>query len=193
MNETTRNWDALISTISLLARTPGKATSIGPLFDIAFDPISVESFEEEERRLSIRLPHFLKRLYTEVGNGGFGPGVGLLSMVSLSSSDHPISYFHTTFREALSLRRAEWAKSVVAFSHWGCLILSCVDLDSPDENDPSVLRFEPNMPQADTLLFLKGRPFRGTGLIPECDNLSTWFENWINGMEMFERPYEIGF
>jgi hypothetical protein len=190
MQNTPNTWDALVTTIGKIARIPGRATTSGFANDIANDPISVEAFENEERRLGIRLPPLLKRLYTEVGNGGFGPGYGLLSMTPLSSADHPIFYFYSTFRAARNKYQAEWAEGIVPINDWGDLILSCVDI-SANCADPPVVRFEPNMPKAATFDYLNGARFRGAGMIPESEKMSTWFEDWINGQEMFNRPYVL--
>ncbi|WNO64656.1 hypothetical protein RPQ02_12990 [Streptomyces sp. AM2-3-1] len=48
----------------------------GPLFP----PIAVADVEEAERRIGRRLPELLRRVYTEVANGGFGPDSGLASL-----------------------------------------------------------------------------------------------------------------
>ncbi|MFF5014946.1 SMI1/KNR4 family protein [Streptomyces sp. NPDC001165] len=48
----------------------------GPLFP----PISLSEVEKAERRIGRRLPELLRRVYTEVGNGGFGPDSGLASL-----------------------------------------------------------------------------------------------------------------
>lgn len=156
--------------------------------DARVPPLSNALLVQEEHRLGIRLPLLLNRLYTEVANGGFGPGEGLLSLSPVSAADHPISYFHGDFRAARNQHGAEWAETIVPFSHWGDLILSCVDVGGKAV-DPPVLRFEPNMSKSDTLDFLRGAPFRGVGMIPEADTLSAWFEDWIKGEAMFQRPY----
>lgn len=181
-------FDALISRIAKRARTPSRATSGGMTSGIACPPISPVVFDEEQRRLGVVLPVFVKRLYTEVGNGGFGPSEGLLSISALSPTDHPISYFHGNFRAVRNQNGAEWPASIVPFSHWGDLVLSCVDVSTESLNPP-VVRFEPNMSKDDTLHFLHGAQFRGVGVIPESDTLTAWFEDWLNDKEMFERPY----
>jgi hypothetical protein len=40
------------------------------------EPIDGAELELAESRLSFPLPPLLKRLYVEIGNGGFGPGYG---------------------------------------------------------------------------------------------------------------------
>jgi hypothetical protein len=48
----------------------------GPLFP----PISPSEAEKAEGRIGRRLPELLRRVYTEVANGGFGPDGGLASL-----------------------------------------------------------------------------------------------------------------
>ena len=39
-----------------------------------------DALASDERRLGFRLPLLMKRLYREIGNGGFGPGYGLIGL-----------------------------------------------------------------------------------------------------------------
>src|SRR5438552_9489750 len=43
------------------------------------DPIDVAG---DETRLGFALPSLMKRVYTEIGNGGFGPGYGLIGLTN---------------------------------------------------------------------------------------------------------------
>jgi hypothetical protein len=43
-------------------------------------PVAPDSVAEAERILGFRLPELLRRLYIEVGNGGFGPIFGLIPL-----------------------------------------------------------------------------------------------------------------
>jgi hypothetical protein len=180
--------DKLLGAISELARTSGRATSSGPAFDVAFPPLRIEAFDEEERRLGFRLPLLLKRLYTEVGNGGFGPGHGLISMLPQTEFDRPISFYYSRLCGRAGRSNNEWPKCVVPFCQWGDFVLSCLDARC-QQPDPPVLRFEPNMSREDTLEVLNGKPFLCTGLIPESEKLSEWLGDWVAGREMFVRPY----
>ena len=182
--------DELISAIAERARTPGMATSIGPA-RAAYAPVPLLGFEKEEQEIGFPFPGLLKRLYTEVGNGGFGPGYGLLSIARISPADRPILHYYSRFR-AGSSRGRDWTAGIIPFNEWGDLILSCVDLSDPGyRNDPPVIRFEPNMPAEHTHRYLKGKPFHGAGLIPEAESLSQWFRDWLDGKEMFKRPYSL--
>ncbi|RST03108.1 SMI1/KNR4 family protein [Streptomyces sp. WAC07149] len=56
------------------------ASSGGSAAGPPFPPLTPTEVERAERRLGYRLPELLRRLYTEVGDGGFGPEGGLASL-----------------------------------------------------------------------------------------------------------------
>jgi hypothetical protein len=74
----------LFTAIADAARSPRGATPLGPPPNLAPPPVSQAVFDKYEGQLDIRLPESLRRLYTEVANGHFGPGYGLLSLAPLS-------------------------------------------------------------------------------------------------------------
>src|SRR5690242_9078485 len=43
---------------------------------------TAEELNQAENLLGFRLPKLLSRLYSEVGNGGFGPGYGLIGLAN---------------------------------------------------------------------------------------------------------------
>ncbi|MFJ9683571.1 hypothetical protein ACIRP2_36890 [Streptomyces sp. NPDC101194] len=47
-----------------------------------FPPVTPGAVEAAEHAVGRRLPELLRRIYTEVGNGGFGPGGGLASLTA---------------------------------------------------------------------------------------------------------------
>jgi len=71
--------DRLVQSVAARARIAATRTDatdvvipeIGP-------PASREQIERCEAALGFPLPELLRRLYAEIGNGGFGPGYGLL-------------------------------------------------------------------------------------------------------------------
>src|SRR5579884_2490849 len=50
-------------------------------FGFTFPPASEEQLQETERRIGFPLPAPLRALYTQVANGGFGPGLGLYGVL----------------------------------------------------------------------------------------------------------------
>jgi hypothetical protein len=156
-----------------------------------FPPLSLAQVESAEARIGYRLPPLLRRSYLELGNGGFGPGFGLLTLSPVTPAiDQSIPTLYLRCREGRRQRGGQWKAGTVPLSSWGDMILSCIDLsETGDEFDPPVIRYEPNMPEAWTHAYLNGGVFRGGGLFPEGISLSGWLQDWLDGKEMFRRPY----
>ncbi|MFD8508451.1 hypothetical protein ACFV2L_37850 [Streptomyces sp. NPDC059687] len=61
----------------------------GPLFP----PVTLTQLEHAESRIGRQLPGVLRRVYTEVANGGFGPDGGLASLTDGNRTPgHPIDW-----------------------------------------------------------------------------------------------------
>jgi len=159
-------------------------TSQGPdqSADFSFEPPSHESvLEIDGRRLGFRVPALLRRLYREIGNGGFGPGYGLIGM-----SDGATDDFGRTapeIYESLSTRHPKnsawpWPSRLLPICHWGCAIYSCIDcatLDFPMRIfDPNV-RADPS--SWDDALFAEARSFEA------------WIEAWARGEDLWEASH----
>jgi hypothetical protein len=163
-------------------------TSHGPSFDVPFSPLSLVEIERSEKAIGHSLPPLLKLLYLEVGNGGFGPGFGLLPLAPSGELKEGRFVIDIYFQYQ---RLKNWSDTVLPCTSWGCGILSCLDLESG--NDPQVYRFEPNLPAALTASYLHGFPYKGDGLIPEKRMFSEWLGEWLDGFadEMFDRLNKI--
>jgi hypothetical protein len=188
MYKTEEQKQQILERVKSLSTIPGRATSSGPPFDIAYEPISAEMLEKWEKTLEVTLPTVVRVLYTQIGNGGFGPGGGLLPLMPLSNFEVSIPAQYARLRGIGRTNHREWKERVIPFSNWGDMVFSCLDLTQGAE-DPPVLRFEPTFTKADTGTYLQGRPFLGTGLIPESPSLLQWLEDWLEGKEMFNSPY----
>jgi|SRR5579863_3603352 len=55
--------------------------------DPPFPTVSASAVADAERRLGFGLPSFLAQVYQEVGNGGFGPGSGVIGLPGGFPSD----------------------------------------------------------------------------------------------------------
>ncbi|MFF9041757.1 hypothetical protein ACF090_40540 [Streptomyces sp. NPDC014892] len=73
--------DALLERLHALAWGAAEVPpSPGCLPDQPFPPLTMLDVERAEGKLGYRLPTLLRRIYTEIGDGGFGPEGGLASL-----------------------------------------------------------------------------------------------------------------
>ena len=76
---------------------------------------------ETEARLGFTLPPLLARVYTEVADGEFGPGYGLLSLENLEPDEQSLSEVYLEFRAG------GWPEGLLPLWDWGCAMWSCLD------------------------------------------------------------------
>jgi hypothetical protein len=157
----------LIEAVAMRVRVPERRTDSTDLFIPEIGPlVSEEQLARCEASLGIRLPGLLRRLYSEIGNGGFGPGygifpvpngrvTGLLSIVSL----------YEEFRKPSESKPWEWPPGLLPICDWGCLIYSCVGV-SPSEQPV----------------------FTSTeyGVQPTRWTLETWLSDWASNVDLWE-------
>ncbi len=148
-------------------------------------PVTVEDVAQAEVQLGFELPAFLKRLYLEVRNGGFGPGYGLfplndhhpstdslvtayLGMRSMSQKDIDEHWADEKEKPAL------WPERVLMMCDWGCNIYSCLNCSSPDL---PIFRMDSNV------------NFMVEWAI-EASSLQQWLEAWVDGKPLFHLDWE---
>ena len=89
-------------------------------------PATAAAIEDAEASLGVALPPLLRRLYVEIGNGGFGPGYGVLGLVGGATDSRGHS--------AIDLHRrwpTETTEVLLPICHWGCGIYSLIEC-APD-------------------------------------------------------------
>jgi len=137
----------------------------------ALEPAASDAVAEAEAEIGFPLPPLLRRLYREVGNGGFGPHQGIPGVRGGADVgwDWPDSAaFHRDARADEQWKAWPW---LVPILDWGCMIMSLIDCRDPDgrmwawEEGQLI-----SLPQRQTLtewlgLWLQGRltPPDGTG------------------------------
>jgi SMI1 / KNR4 family (SUKH-1) len=169
----------------LFQRLRTRARQTWPNYEDLYGPLDDEELEESERFLGFVLPGFVRRLYTQVGNGGFGPGYGGVLGLIYGASDESLMnavdrYLGWQTWEPdpsdYELEKGErvvpwtWPKGILAICHWGCAIYSCIDCTS---EEAPVLRFRqdcyhPTLAVTDLM-------------IPESACFSSWLEAWLEG------------
>lgn len=146
----------------------------------AFSPREVASKDAiiaAEENLGFALCPLLKRIYTEVANGGFGPGSGIIGVGNGYTDDWGYNledlYHYFTTRQHYD-PSWHWPAGLLPFCHWGYTTYSCVD--SHHSRFP-VLIIDPG--------------YREPGddmeevFIEHKDSIADWFHDWLAGNDLW--------
>ncbi len=138
----------------------------------------------DEQTLGFALPPLLKRLYLEVGNGGWGPGNGILGLTGGAKDDLGC----TAVEDYLGRRASSpedpawrWPEGLLSICHWGCGIYSCVSCLEP--GFPMVV-FDPNAHD-------DGQGW-ADAFYAEDIAFDRWMRLWAEGQDLWERLYAEG-
>ncbi len=164
-------------------RAPSSRPNPGRPVSLSFEPASEEAIEETEESLDFALPPFLKRVLLEIGNGGFGPGHGLLGVRGGATDEHGSSL--VDLYDGLSAANPEdrgwsWPKHLVPICPWGDSTYSCVDCSRPEAQ---VVTFDANgyRPGADLARFLE----------PQDLTLDAWLRAWAEGVDLWSQMFPL--
>jgi hypothetical protein len=147
----------------------------------ALVPASTQQIADPERRLGMRLPELLRRLYREVSNGGFGPGYRLMGVEGGFADDQGDTSvdLYECFRTSDPEDAAwSWPHSLLPFCHWGCAIYSCVDLATAEAE---IVVWDPNGLDPGT--------GSSSGLRPHGRTLESWLAAWVEGCDLWEEMF----
>jgi hypothetical protein len=139
------------------ARERGWTEPLPPL-----QPAPLAAVESAEALAGFRLPQLLRRLYLEVGNGGFGPGCGVEGLHGGYQVDGATAL---SGRSWLRPNDANAPRMPRTLCHWGCAITTEIDLA-----DGQIWGCDPNP-----------APHNVSPLFPQCITVTDWFERWLDG------------
>jgi hypothetical protein len=145
-----------------------------------FPAVSASELAGCERRLGFRLPAFLADVYQQVGNGGFGPGYGLIGLPGGFAHDEGksiVEMYESYFIASAEDPSWQWPNALVPICDWGCAIFSCVDCDVG-----AIITFDPGeQPEGApiTLAFAQSH-----------SSVAAWFEDWVNGIKLWDKMFE---
>lgn len=108
------------------------------------------------------LPSLLRRMYLQVGNGGFGPGYGLLGLYGGHAAAGATAL---TLLERTSRQDRSGPAVPLLLCDWGCGITSMVDLA-----DGQIWGSDPNPAPADA-----------NCRFPQGMTVADWFGRWLEG------------
>ena len=142
----------------------------------AFPRATAEMLAAAEQELGFRLPRLLRAVYRFVGNGGFGPGCGLVGVGGTepytSTQESVVDLYDREVRDSWAVERRgdRWPEKVLPFCDYGCGSFACVDCS---RRSARVLRFD-----CDAYLRM-AEPCRRKALRLEGRSLAEWFEEWL--------------
>lgn len=168
--------DELIHELSKLRRP----ALLRPRVVVAFPqtierPASEEELKRAEQRLGIEIPPLLGRMLREIGNGGFGPGYGLLGVESGkrdARGDDLIGHY-LFLRSAVEPREGEWPEGIVPLLSWGGGVFSCGVFR---ERDCPIVEFDPSRHRRREPTL---RAFQS-----QAKSLNEFFSTWIQGKDV---------
>jgi hypothetical protein len=131
----------------------------------------VPASQEAERAIGLPLPPLLRRLYLEVGNGGFGPGYGLEKLSC--DSEHTCLSMYRQAREDASRNWSSFPSWLFPVCTWGCGIYSFIDCSSAEG---PMWGWDPNP-----------GPWDVAALFPQHLSLAEWLSRWVEGT--FYQPW----
>lgn len=86
---------------------------------VANPPVTLRHIASGQDALGVTFSPLLVALYTQVGNGGFGPAHGLLSLDEMVES-------------GVRSYMPDGSDRLVRVCDWGCAIVSCLDFSRPN-------------------------------------------------------------
>ena len=130
--------------------------------------------EAAEELLGFSLPPLLRALYTEVADGGYGPGYGLSRLNggpgrSIVASDRELWRVWDGGEP-----RERWPEPFVRLCEWGCNFYSGLDCSRPE---CPVVRFNPDGCVESGCL--------ADCLVTESDSLAEWLTAWLEGENLW--------
>ncbi|MES2470598.1 MAG: SMI1/KNR4 family protein [Verrucomicrobiota bacterium] len=97
-------------------------------------PATIEQLLRTQRELGFALPRFLKQMYSEVANGGFGPAYGFMSATDEEYAPHLDDVYIVAFHRMASgcdLSEAwRWPDKLISIADNGCGMRWCLDCDT---------------------------------------------------------------
>ena len=140
-------------------------------------PLSNEQITKAESQLGFPLPSLVRRVYSEVANGGFGDSYGLLGLIGGPKNESGFD----AIKLLLSFRKPDpddrfwrWPAGLLPIGHSGCGMYHCVDCKS---KRGKIILFEPN-PHED------GGSWRDA-FFPFSPSFNKLMSDWLEGKDLW--------
>jgi hypothetical protein len=171
---------ALLNAINERAHDPKRFVDLPDVVNKTYElppPVSPAELSHAEQRLGFQLPGLLRNMYLHVGNGGFGPGYGLLALNSNGAKNFHMNLVDW-YLEGVNFSHPDypaWPRFFITLCDWGDGINSTMSAADPAG---AVFRCRGDM-------YEEG-PWEKAMRI-EAASLHEWLEDWLNDLPLFER------
>ena len=136
-----------------------------------FPPTTLECIEKAEEKMGLHLPDLLCDLYTQVGNGGFGPGYGLIGVAGTPHArchseleSYDLSHMYLAMGPGWG--GPGWPNGLVPICDWGCRHMSLMDCSQPST----------------PIVFFIGA---GNDARLQSPSFRSWMEDWLAGVDLW--------
>jgi hypothetical protein len=137
---------------------------------------SAEALAALEAAIGVPLPPFLRRVYAEVADGGFGPGGGLLGAAAAAAA-------YGRMRDGAELPRGRlWPGALLPIVERDPGFY-CVDCSAPEGR---VVDWDP-----EELGEFSGEKAFAASFSDEAPSLEAWLESWVGGKTQAEQHAEM--
>jgi hypothetical protein len=139
-------------------------------------PVSLDELELAEKKLGFQLPSLLRALYLQIGNGGFGPGYGLIGLNDMGAKNYH-SNLVDGYLEGINFVHPDypaWPRQFITICNWGDNITSILEWTMPQN---PVYRFNGDK-------YNEG-PYENAMKL-ESLSFQIWFEDWLSGRPLFK-------
>ena len=143
-----------------------------------FPPAAVDLVDSAEQRLGFQIPALLRDIYTQVGNGGFGPGYGLVGLDGGAQDDQggTIVDLYLLYKQGdPGDSHWRWPDYLLPVFYMGDAVYACIDCSLADS---PVTIFDPNV-------HTEGELWDGSFKL-ESISLEEWLEDWLGGSGLAE-------
>jgi hypothetical protein len=140
-------------------------------------PATASAVARFESDVELVLPTFYKRLLTEVANGGFGPGFGIIGIPPDGYVDDDLGgNLLEAYLEGRKCEELPWRmpRGFLPLCNWGCGSFSLIDALSPDAAVVTEDVLEDRIEYTET-----------------APALALWLERWLSGAKLEDEMYEI--
>jgi len=133
--------------------------------ELEYPPVAEGAICDAERAIGHPIPIILRECYLKIGNGGFGPGYGIIGLREGYTSDFgDLVETYNQLKNDYAMEGKKWPEEMLPYCEWGCNIFTCVDATGEGQ----VYTF------ADFLLS------------PVHCTLETFFQLWMSGRSIWE-------